>query len=461
MELTSRKLAEYAHELSFDDFSNEVINQTQKLVLDTLGCGINAYTSPPSKRLRSVYGNRLAADDGATLMGTQKELTTEYAGLLNAVMVRYIDFNDCYSTASSACHPSDMIPSLISVAEAEGATGEELVEAIVLAYEIQCRGVDTGVAWNNGFDYVTWGTHASTVSVGKLMDLSEEELVNAIGIAGASSNSLLNGRLGKVSNWKGMAQPYATHNAIQACQMARADVTGPEHVFEGDGGFFDAIARGESVKFEALGGRDGEFRIMETSLKEFACGYFTHGSVTAVLDVVKEEDLYPEEIEAIDIETFEHAIQVYASGPEKWATDLNRETADHSLPYNVSVAVIDREVTPTQYNEEHLTDDQIHELMQKVSAEESEELTAHRQENPRHIPAKATIKTTDGNIYTNRVNYPSGHPERPLSMDAIEQKFTNLVDDYLSDNQINATIQACQEIEQVDDFDSLVENLVI
>lgn len=187
---------------------------------------------------------------------------------------------------------------------AEGASGRELIRSIVLAFEIQCRGVDTGAAWPNGFDYLTWGAYSSAVAVGTLMNPSEDELTNAIGIAGASSNALLSARLGKVSMWKGAAQPYATHNAIQACQMAQAGMTGPERVFEGveghggEGGFFDAVNRGEPVEFEALGGRDGDFRIMETSFKQFACGYYTHPSITTVLDIVEEHDLQHNDIES-------------------------------------------------------------------------------------------------------------------------------------------------------------------
>lgn len=460
MQLSSRELADYARAISFNDFSDDVVRQAKKLALDSLGCGINAFTSPPSKRLRAVYGDRTGGDE-ATLVGTGTKLSTEYAGLLNTAMVRYLDFNDCYTTGSSACHPSDHIPALVSVAETEGATGEELIEAIVLAYEIQCRGVDTGAAWTNGFDYVTWGAYSSAVAVGKLMGLSRDELTDAIGIAGASSNGLLNARLGKVSNWKGVAQPYATHNAIQACQMAREGLTGPEHVFEGDGGFFDAVARGESVDFEALGGRDGDFRIMETSLKAFACGYFTHPSITAVLDIIETENLTPEDIESIDVETFDHAIQVYASGSEKWATDLNRETADHSLPYNVSVAVVDREVTPTQYDKSHLTDERVHETMTKVNVEESKELTEYRRQNPRHVPARATVRATDGETHENRVDYPIGHPERPMSMETVEAKFRDLVDGYLYDDQADAIVETCADLTDVDDFERFVKIMII
>lgn len=462
MQLSSTDLAEYAVSLSYDDLDEAVVDQAKKLTLDALACGVNAYPSPPSKVLRSTYAGRTPPEgrSGATVMGADTVAPVEYAALINSTMVRYLDFNDCYTTGSSACHPSDHIPALVSVAEAEGATGRDLIEAIVLAYEMQCRGVDTGAAWNNGFDYVTWGAYSSAVAAGKLMGLSADELVDAIGIAGASSNGLLVARLGEVSHWKGVAQPYATHNAIQACQMARNGLTGPERVFEGDGGFCDAVARGEEVSFEALGGRDGDFRILETSFKAYACGYFTHPSITAVTDVVTDHDIAPEDVEAIDVRTFEHAIQVYASGPEKWATDLNRETADHSLPYNVSVAVLDGEVTPRQYEPDRLTDERVHDMMAKVTAEEDPELTEYRRRNPRHVPAVASV-TADGRTYETRVDYPVGHPERPMSLDEVETKARGLLDDLLTEGQIESLIDQCDGLDEAASVDDLVAGVRI
>ncbi|WP_245903130.1 MmgE/PrpD family protein [Salinigranum rubrum] len=243
-------------------------------------------------------------------------MPTEYTALVNSTMGRYLDFNECNTTGESVCHPSDHIPALVSVAEEEDTSGAELLEAIVLAYEIQGRGFDTGTIWNRGFDYVTWGAHAVAVAAGELIGLSQQELTDALGIAVMSNNGLIISRRDAVSNWKAIVQPYATHNVIQACQMARDGPTGPGHAFEGDRGFFEAVSGGE-VLFDDLGGCSGRFRILGTSFKTFACGYFSHPSLT-VLDIITEHNLEAKDLEEIDIHTFDHAIQIYASCPEKW-----------------------------------------------------------------------------------------------------------------------------------------------
>lgn len=459
MELTSNLLAEYALEVSTEDLSPDVLEQAERLVLDSIGCAVGAYTSEPSKALRQVYESRPVKESGATVIGSGHSAPVEYAALLNGAMVRYLDYNDCYISGSSVCHPSDHIPGLLAVAQAENRTGQEFIEALVVAYELQGAGVDSGAIWDEGFDYVTWGAFSGAAAVGKLMGLSLDQLVNAIGIVGASSNSLLVSRLGDVSMWKGVAQGYAIHNAVQACQMARAGLTGPDEVFKGPGGFFEAVSKGP-VEIDNLGGRDGaHYRIERTNFKPFACGYFMQAPITAVLELVEEHDIDSEEIESIEIEEFEQAVQVLA-GPEKRSTDLNRETADHSLPYSVAVAVIDGEVTPRQYQKDRLTDPQVLSLMEKVEVEESEEITRRRAENPGLIPARAHVETTDG-IYETEIDYPDGHWKQPMSDQQLEAKFTDLSSGYLSDEQVVEAINECYNLAEANSVSVLLSKLQI
>lgn len=460
MMLSNELLADYVLELSIDTLPADVVEQAGRLTLDTTACAIGGYTSPPSKILRGMYGDYASGDSQATIFGDGKQIDVEYASLTNATMGRYLDFNDCYTTGSSVCHPSDHIPALISVAEAEEKNGDALVEAIVLAYEIQSRGVDTGAIWRRGFDYTTWGAYSTVAAVGKLMELDHGELVNAFGIAGTANNGLLSSRLGELSMWKAMAMPYTIHNSVQACQMARNGITGPSAVFDSEGGFFEAVA-GTEVSFDALGGRDGtNYKIMETSFKSYACGYFTHPSITAVLDIVEKHDLNYEDIDAIDIETFDLAVQVYANGPEKWKRNMSRETADHSLPYNVSVAIMDREVWPRQYDKEHRNSSDLYDLMQTVSVEESDELNEHRRHNPRHVNSIARIEA-NGETYETHINAPLGHPERPMSDEQLEAKATELMEPYLDEEQTKTFFRSCHDLAGLADASDLLPNLVI
>lgn len=492
MRLTSDHLAEYTLELSIADLPEPVVDAAKRHTLDSIGCCLGAYTSEPSKHLRSVYGSigddsaasasagntavpaagiepstnesdggvvDGGGSDVATVFGSGQETLLEYAGLINTTMVRFLDYNDTYISEGRACHPSDHIPALISVAEAEGATGEELIEAIVLAYEIEGAGIDTGATWDRNYDYVSWGAYSSVAAIGKLMDLSREELIDAFGIAGASNLTLIVSRRGEVSMWKGVAHAYVVHSAIEACQLARAGLTGPQNVFEGPGGFYDVIDENE-LTIDSLGGRDeAPYRITQSHIKPFPCGYYMQPMITGVRDLVADNDVEPDDVEAIEIETFEHAATILG-GEEKWSKDLTRESADHSIPYTASLAVIYGDVTPEHYAEKYRTDPDIHRLMQLVSVEESEEMNAASIENPESTPSVIRLVTDDG-TYETQVDYAPGHAQNPLSTADIEAKTRDMADSLLTDEQIASVVEWCDILDTVDSVEPLLTALKV
>lgn len=456
MPTTSQELAAFTDRVTVDDLPSEVTDTVGELLVDTAGCAVAAFASPPVKALRETYAGS-NGDLTATVLGTAQSAAVADAALINAAMARYLDYNDCYMSDSAACHPSDHIMALVAVAEAEEATGKDLVEAVVAAYEVEGRGLDAAPVRPNGFDYVAWGVYSSVAAAGKLMGLSREELTNAFGIAGASNNPLYVSRRGEVSMWKGVAHAYATANAVEACRMARNGLTGPREVFEGEFGFFDSVAT-ESVSF-AEGPVFDDLRISETGLKPFPCGYYITSPVTGILRLIDDNDFDPKSIDSITVKTFEHAVDLLASA-DKWGPDLNRETADHSVPYTVAVAALDGEVTPAQYVEDRLRSDDVHRLMDRVEVESDPELTAHRERHPRHIPSVTTVRV--GNqTYRERVNCPLGHPENPMSSVQVEEKMSDNCRGFLTDTQIERCVDACRSVVELDRVDPLIESMVV
>lgn len=457
MQLTSKAIAEYALSVSQSDLSSDAVESVRQLLFDSIGCCLGAYASPPSKHLRSTYGGM--ADGNATVFGSGTKTRVEYAALINATMVRYLDYNDTYISEGRACHPSDHIPALISVAEAEDATGEELVEAIAVAYEIQGLALDTGVMWDNDYDYVSWGAYSTAAAAGKLMDLSNEELVNALGIAGSSNLALSISRKGDVSMWKGVAHPFASHNAIQACQMASAGLTGPNAVFEGPGGLFE-VAAGRELTIDALGGHKGErFRVTRSHMKPFPCGYYMQPMITGVRDLMDEHVIDPDGIETIDIETFSEAATILG-GEEKWSTQLTRESADHSIPYTTALAIIYGDVSPYHYDEEYRTDPKLHNLMDRVRVRESESMNTAAAKQPDSTPSVIRM-TVNGTTYETRVDYAPGHAKNPFSTEVLEDKVRELVTPLLTEREFGVVQDFCSTVDEQDSVRPLLRAIKV
>ncbi|MFC7225502.1 MmgE/PrpD family protein [Halalkalicoccus sp. GCM10025322] len=456
MSTTSQDLANYVDRISFDDFDDEVIEITSDLLIDTIGCSIGAFTSPPAKSLRKEYLDH-RGKTAATVVGTDTDVPVEYAGLINSAMARYLDYNDCYMATEGACHPSDHIMGLLAVAQDVNADGKTLVEAIVTAYEIECLGLDQAPTRPQGFDYTAWGPYSSVTSVGKLLGLSTDEMINAIGIVGASNAPLYITRRGDVSMWKGVAHPYTTHNAIQACQMARSGLTGPRAVFDNEYGFHDVVSPNK-LDFNGMPAGDG-YRILETGIKYFATGYYIHSPLTGALELVEEHNIDPDEIESVHINIFTRAANALAT-PEKWNTDQNRETADHSIPYSVAIGIVDGEVTPRQFEQDRLRGSDVHAIMEKVTVTADEELDAYREDNPRHIPSRTTI-IVNGIEYTSRINAPLGHADRPMTDEQLESKVRSLCDGLLSNKQVDEAIELTGSLPDLETVDPILETLVI
>lgn len=198
---------------------------------------------------------------------------------------------------------------------------------------------------------------------------------------------------------------------------------------------------------------------METNLKPYLCGYYVQSSIEATKNVVAEHDIDPESIIAVRVETFEQSVQALGD-EEKWSTDLNRETADQSLPYTAAVAILEGDLGPEHFGPEWLANPRLHELMAVIEVAAEHELTRYRAENPGTIPAVVTIEA-ESVSYTSRIDRPVGHSTNPMPDERLRGKARSLMEPILSDDQIERAFDACDDLSALDSMDELLTPLVI
>jgi 2-methylcitrate dehydratase len=239
--------------------------------------------------------------------------------------------------------------------------------------------------------------------------------------------------------------------------MTKNGLTGPSAVFEGPQGFNEAV--GGEISIDGLGiEENGYFRVTRSNIKSFACGFWMQAIVEAVQNLREEHGVEHGEIKEINVGTFKRAMGL--ADDEKWNTPLTRETADHSIPYTVSVAFIDGTVGPDQYSPSRLKDPSIHDLMETVTVEEVDELNHYRDDNPTEIPQIVQVSTPDGSFKT-RVDTPKGHWKNPMSAAELEMKFEKLTQPLLTQEQRDGIIKSCFELQNFDDMEPLLSHLVI
>ena len=444
----SERLSSFSASLRYQDLPEEVVRQTKRMIIDTLGCAFGGYAGQPSKLARDLAAT-VSSTQPATVLGSGLTTSPDLAAFANGVMIRYLDFNDGYTSKESG-HPSDSIAATLAATEVARAGGQRLIVATVLAYEAFCRICDAVDIKPRGFDHVTVGCIASTLGAAKGFGLSEEQTSQAVNMAVAANLALYQTRIGDVSMWKGCAYANASRNAVFTTMLARRGLTGPSPIFEGPGGYFKAVS-GNAFDLEPFGGEGRPFKIMECSIKRYPLGQYSQTVVQAALEVRRQlPDV--EDIVEVNIETLDRAVSIMAGDPEKWRP-ANRETADHSMPYTVAVALTHGSVEQEHFDQRYLADEKLLDLVSKVKVQVSEE--ANRRA-PEAMLCHLEVVTGSGQRFSSDVAYHKGHYKDPLSDAEVGEKFRAQCNGLLSEVRTNALLDRLWRLETVDEMEDVL-----
>ena len=248
-------VANYSAGLHYRDLPADTVHLLKRMIIDSIGCAIGGYAAEPSKIARDLAGE-VSSRRPVTIIGSGQASSPDLATFANGVMLRYLDFNDGYTTLESG-HPSDSIAATLAGAEMAGAGGRRLITATAVAYEAFCRFGDAFSLKYIGFDHVTNGAMASAVGAARALGLSAAQTEQALNLGLTPNLALGQTRVGVLSHWKGCAYANASRNAVFAAMLAERGLTGPAPVFEGEHGFFAAVTR-EPYRLEPFGGDQGQ-----------------------------------------------------------------------------------------------------------------------------------------------------------------------------------------------------------
>ncbi len=438
---TAESLSDYALSVRNRDLSAEVKLEAKKRLIDSLGCAIGAIGADPVRVARKVVGSNYP-HGASTIIGGNEKTSPDMASFVNGVMIRYFDYNDTYLSREPA-HPSDNISACLAVGEREDASGEDLLSAIAVAYEAQCRLCDAADIRHRGWDHVCYGLVSSALSAGRLMGLSREKLTHAVNISLNSHIAMRQVRAGTLSEWKGCSFANAARNAVFSAMLARSGMTGPSPIFEGEMGFFRQVSGPFVLDTSWFGGRKGTFKLPETYIKYFPAEYHAQSAIWAALAARKKAGGVGR-VAKVEVETHEAGYTILSKDREKW-TPSTKETADHSLPFMVGMALLRGRVDNGTYSSRNIKDPRVLAFLRKVTVKEAEDLTAMY---PKHIANRVALRLSDGRTITEQVNDPKGHPNNPMSRTDVESKFRSLTSRFLSESQVREILDYVWNIEK-------------
>jgi len=451
----SRRMSRFALSLRYEAIPEPVVRMAKWLLLDSIGCGLAA------ARLKDIqvsykYVQQLGGKKQASIIWYGDKTNLPNAALMNALMIRAMDYNDIY-WKQDPCHPSDIIPAALAPAEYRGVGGKELLTAIVLAYELEmrlCLAASPGIR-EVGWHHASLTQFVSPLVAGRILGLSEDQMVSAVGIAGSSHFTLGGVVAGQLTNMKNAADPLATEAGVRGAMLAATGYSGPPEVFEGKESLFEVLTSvrwNRNVLIDRLG---EDFLITQCSFKAFLTEALTHQPITATLEIMQENKLDFREIKEVLVETTSRGADIL-SDPSKYHP-TTKETADHSLPYCIAVAIVKENVLPSDFEEEALQDQSVLELLTKIKVTANPEIDAIFPNVKRAI---VTITTEDGRTFKKQEDSARGEPNRPLSEEELIAKFHANAQVALSKRQREELIQATLTIDHCKNVRKYVPLLV-
>ncbi|MGP0073514.1 MAG: MmgE/PrpD family protein [Bryobacteraceae bacterium] len=436
----AEKLATFVCRSAYEDLSDTAREQLKIRFLDSVGCALGALEGEPVQILRRQI-SEFEPQGKCTLIGGGTTVP-DSAAFYNGALVRYLDFNDAYLAKGETCHPSDNLAAILAGAEHADASGRELMTALAVAYQVQCRLSDVAPVRDKGFDHTTQGSYSVAAGVSKILGLDEVRTANAIGMCGTAFNGLRVTRTGQLSHWKGLAFPNTAACCTRLVFLAMNGITGPLEVFEGDKGFMDAIAGVFDIDWL----REDLDRVKRTILKRFNAEIHSQTTIQAVLDLKARHQFSAADVQRIDIETFDVAFNIIGGGEEGDKTNsvTSKEQADHSLPYVVAVAVLDGDVMPAQYESGRILREDVQNLLRRVSVTAN---PAYSQRFPDEMPCQVRVTLSDGRTLTKEGRDYPGFVSQPMSWELATQKFKRLAAPYATDAEGKAITNAVADMD--------------
>src|SRR5438067_3264364 len=454
----AHQLAHFAGSLNFEDLSRNVVHEVKRRLVDSLGCALGAWNEAPCTIARKVVSD-FSAKHGATVIGTSHKAPPDWAAFANGCCIRYFDYNDTYLSKEPA-HPSDNFSAVLAAGESNGATGRQIITAAALAYEVQCRLCDAASIRARGWDHVTYGAFSTALAAAKLMKLDLEKTRHAVNIAGVACAGLRQSRAGELSHWKGVAFADAARRGVYSALLARAGMTGPAPIFEGQMGFEKELGVslgnvGEKFAMPFPQNPQGPASmILNTSIKYWPAEYHSQSAIEAAL-FLREQIGDGSQIASVNIASHDASVDIIGSEPEKWRPET-RETADHSLPYITAIALIDGKVTGEHFQPARFTDPAIWKFLENVKVTRSAELSSLY---PGAVANIVHVTLKDGRTLTKRVDYPLGNAKNPVSDVELERKFLHLVAPALGRDHCARILQCVWSLDEQDGVHHLMKLL--
>lgn len=454
MENMTEKFANFCEELRYEDLPHDVIKRTKLLILDTVGIIIRARHDAESTSSLVSAIERLEMSNGSCqVFSDNKSYSPSAAALLNGTLAHSLDFDDTHAEAS--LHSSaPILAAALAAAEMNKSSGQQLITACVVGYEIQIR---LGLAGGSSAHYkkgfhpsATCGIFGAAAAAGYLMGLNKDQYISAFGIAlsqsAGSMQFLTDGAWTKRSHVGQAAQ-----NGLSCAIMAAEGFKGPSKAFEGQWGYFHSYASGGDMG-KAIDGLGKKFETLNLGVKPYPSCRYSHAAIDGIIELKNELGFSTAELDDIDIGLSETALNIIGYPLSDKQNPKSIVDGQFSMPFCAAVTVKSGGLKWDDYKN-HLNDSDTLSLCNKIKVspdKDAEECC------PEYMSAKVKV-VVKGKKYEKFVKIPKGEPENFMEDSEFISKFRSLTEPYLSNEKIDQLTGSMLKLDQSNNINSIFE----
>ncbi len=440
------QITDYAINLQLDDVPADAVELAKTIVYDSIGVGLGGYQRALGQNA-ARHATTIMAGDEATLLGSGARTSLEGAAFANAVMVKILGMDDSHRQAGHIA--SQAVPAVMAVGEAYGSSGEDMLVAIVAAYDFAVRlGRQVRATHRErGFDMKgTVGALSTALAVARCAGLDRERMLNTIALAadmasGTEQYVYDGGRC----DTKDLISGFAARNAVFAMRLAESDFYGPRSALDGSYGYFSAFGDGFDPDMFADLGED--FAILGTAFKPHGGCRHTHQAIDAVQAILREGALDTTEIERIDLSTYSYATKpIFRVDPNP----PSREVAGLSIRTSTAVALKHGSAWPHNFSD--WDDPEVRRLRNLIEVQVDPEIEARY---PDSNGCRLRVALTNGDVREAALPNMKGEPEFRMTDAELREKFSVLTRELFPAERAERIYELCSRLESLARIDDL------
>ncbi len=444
MSRVTEQLVKFLRETRYEDIPPDCIQTAKLCLLDFIGVSLLGSKEPAAKIINDFLA-RCGGPPESTILYYGRKSSALSAALANGTFGHALDFDDDSSTGAG--HLTTCIaPALLALAEKEVKAGREILLSFVLAYEVGsmlARTLEPKETQRGWHATSTIGTLAATAGAAKLLDLDEEEICHAFGVAATQTSGLRR-------SFGTMCKPFhagkAAQKGVESSLLAQMGFTADEKIFEGKWGLFEVFS-GEKAQVERQG-----FLIRENWFKPYpSCGC-THSALDAAISLRGRYEIDPRKIERVEVGVLPIAFDTLVYEHPRTPYE-----AKFSMPFCVSLALLQGEVSVDGFSLAQMKDPLLNRLMNKVFMEADPALAGGGYRGT--YGATLRIQMSGRETLEEKVLAPRGHPRNPLPEETLLAKFRDCAKSLLPPQRVHSVADMIMNLEKMGNVKDLMRSL--